>query len=482
MMKHILIVLMFLTLTAEPFFAQTTSISGLKNEDRIQPWSINPRYWQYKSKPVLLLGGSKTDHIFLTEGLLEHLDEIKEAGGNYVRNTMSQREGKEMKAHLLLADGKFDMEKWNPEYWARFENMLKWTSDRDIFVQIEVWDRFDFSGESWEGSPWNPGCNTNYSYELTSFSEKYPLHPNLDKQPFFHTIPGMAMYNPKLDMIRKYQEDFVLKMLSYSLNYGHVLYCINNETSTPAAWGQYWINFIKSKATEKGITVFTTDMFNDAYQGNDAVNTPIIFKDSYHYNFADISQVNSRNFDDDHWQNLLWLIQQVNKVKPRPCNHTKIYGGGYLSFGSGGLEDGVERFWRNILAGSASSRFHRPTAGNGLNERAVACIKAARLLENDIKLWEIEPHMELLTNRLPNEAFLAAKPNEKYALYFTNGGSVGLDLSEAKGTYKLKWISITEGIMLEPVGRFKDISLQGGSVVDLTAPYKGGWVAVILKK
>lgn len=31
---------------------------------RIQPWPENPRYWQYKGQPVLLLGGSKDDNLF----------------------------------------------------------------------------------------------------------------------------------------------------------------------------------------------------------------------------------------------------------------------------------------------------------------------------------------------------------------------------------------------------------------------------------
>ena len=73
----------------------------MRNEDRIQPYTQNPRYWQYKGKPVMLLGGSATDHIFLLEGLKDHLDEIHSVGGNYVRNTMSQREGKELKPHRL---------------------------------------------------------------------------------------------------------------------------------------------------------------------------------------------------------------------------------------------------------------------------------------------------------------------------------------------------------------------------------------------
>ncbi|MBE0675474.1 MAG: hypothetical protein IH591_12505 [Bacteroidales bacterium] len=473
-MKMLVPALIFMLTLSQSAFAQNANPVPIKNQDHLKPWSENPRYWQYKGKPILLLGGSKTDHIFLADGLLEHLNEIHEAGGNYVRNTMSQREGKDLKPYKLLANGIFDLDKWNNNYWDRFENMLKWTSERDIIVQIEVWDRFDFSGENWLTSPWNPACNRNYSYEETGFSKEYPLHPATDKQPFFHTVPGMPMYSEKLDIVRRYQEEFVTKMLSYSLKYGHVLYCMNNETSTPASWGQYWIEFIRSRAAEQGLEVFTTDMFDDAFRGEKAVNTPIVFKDPETYMFADISQVNSRNFGDDHWRELLWLIEQVNKVHPRPCNNTKIYGGGYKSFGTGGLEDGIERFWRNILGGSASSRFHRPDSGNGLNERAKASIKAARLLESVIKLWDIEPHMELLKERQPNEAYLAAKPGEQYALYFTYGGSVGLDLSKTKGTFILRWISITEGTWV------KEEIIEGGSIVTITAPFKGGWVAAIL--
>ncbi|MDP6039337.1 MAG: hypothetical protein QGG64_12360, partial [Candidatus Latescibacteria bacterium] len=209
----------------------------MTNEDRIQPWKENPRYWQYKGKPVMLLGGSETDHIFLLEGLFEHLDEMKEVGANYVRNTMSQREGIELKAHKLLSDGTFDMDQWNEEYWTRFENMLKWTAEREVFVQIEVWDRFDYSQDNWEISPWNPGKNVNYTYEETSFDAEYPEPAHRDQHPFFRSIPGMSDYSEKLDLIRGYQEAFVDKMLSYSLDYGHVLYCMDNETSTPVEWG-----------------------------------------------------------------------------------------------------------------------------------------------------------------------------------------------------------------------------------------------------
>ena len=128
---------------------------------------------------------------------------------------------------------------------------------------------------------------------------------------------------------------------------------MDNETSTPAAWGQYWIEFIKAAAADKGVDRLHHRHVRRRLRGGTAVHTPIIFDDAEHYMFADISQVNSRNYDQTHWDSLQWLLQQVNR-HPRPSNHTKIYGSGYYRFGTGGPEDGVERFWRNILGGSAS--------------------------------------------------------------------------------------------------------------------------------
>ena len=475
----------FVTVIAIVLTHATLSPAGDKNANRIKPCAENPRYWQYDGKPVMLLGGSKTDHIFLLDDLKTHLDEIHSVGANYVRNTMSQREGKDLKPHKLLANGKFDLDQWNAEYWKRFENMLKWTAEREIIVQIEVWDRFDYSTTNWEHSPWNPGNNVNYTYEQTGFASEYPKHSGQDVQPFFHSIKGMRRYSKKLDRIRKYQEAFVARMLSYSLDYGHVLYCMDNETSTPAQWGQYWIEFIKAKSADKGVTVCTTDMFDDAFRAEKAVHTPLIFKDPEHYMFADISQVNSRNFDQAHWDALQWLLRKVN-THPRPSNHTKIYGSGYYSFGTGGPEDGVERFWRNILGGSASSRFHRPDSGNGLNDFAKASIKAARILEDLVKFWDITPQMGLLSDRESNEAYLAAKPGQSYALYFTNGGSVGLDLSGVAGAFDVTWISVSMGVTTRTsaAGRYRlmNKTIKGGGVVTLSAPYKGGWVVAIVKK
>ena len=443
--------------------------------DAVKPWQSNPRYWQYKGSPVLLLGGSKTDHIFLLDDLKEHLDEIASVGVNYVRNTMSQREALELKPHKRLADGKFDMDEWNTEYWKRFANCLKWCKERNIIIQIEVWDRFDYSQEQWQNSPWRPINNVNYTASETSLANNYPDHPWRDRQPFFHSIPGMRLYKKELGLVRKHQERFVDKMLSYSLDYGNVLYCMNNETSTPPAWGRYWMKFIEDKAAQKGVDVFVTDMFDDGWKPQTSAKLRQAFDDPKTYEYIDVSQVNSRTFNQGHWTNIHWLIQQAQK-HPRPLNNTKIYSDGETKWGSGTPVDGVERFWRNLIAGAASCRFHRPGGGIGANDIAKACIRAARKVETRVKFWDVSSRMDLLSNLAEDEAYLAADPGKQHVLYFTDGGAVDLDLKSYHGKFDLRWVNISTG-QWGP-----QATLTGGKDVPVKAPGKGGWVATIVRQ
>ncbi|HIL70402.1 MAG TPA: hypothetical protein EYG38_11205, partial [Verrucomicrobia bacterium] len=59
----------------------------------LEPWEKLPWYWSRDGHPILLLGGSDDDNLFQwpEDRLLDQLERIKEAGGNVIRNTMSDR-------------------------------------------------------------------------------------------------------------------------------------------------------------------------------------------------------------------------------------------------------------------------------------------------------------------------------------------------------------------------------------------------------
>lgn len=449
---------------------QSTNVYGA-DTDRIQPYHANPAYWQYKGEPVMLLGGSVDDSLFQIPNLKEHLDAIRAAGGNFIRNTMSDRHDHdfEVYAYRRRDDGKYDLNEWNEEYWRRFAQMLRWTAEREIIVQIEVWDRFDYSdvrgSGNWTRHPYNPANNVNYTAEQSGLAKRYPDHPGANKQPFFFTTP--AQRNNQL--LLKYQQRFVDKMLSYSLEHNHVLYCMDNETSGEEAWGAYWAKYIRDKAEKIGKKVCLTEMWDDwdlkAERHRRTFDHPEL------YDYADVSQ-NNQMKGQEHWDNFQWVRRRIAD-HVRPLNTVKTYGADTGRYGND--QDGVERWWRHVIGGAAAARFHRPDSGLGLSNKAVNSIRAARELEKLVNYWDIEPANALLKNRSKNEAYLAADPGHAYALYFTHGGEVTLDLSGHAGVYQLKWIDIDSGKW----GRTQTV--QGGKPVTITAPGNGNWVAGITK-
>jgi hypothetical protein len=448
----------------------SSQITTFDKNDRIKPWPENPRYWQYKGDPVLLLGATDDDNLFLFPNLEQHLDLLKSVGGNFIRNTMSSRDTGNVWPFYQLPDGKYDLERWNDEYWDKFETLLRLCNERDIIIQIEVWDRFDHAQEPWQVNPFNPDNNINYTVEQSGLKTDYPRHPHSDDQPLFHSIKGMPNYDPVLETVKKYLDKFVDKMLSHSLQYGNVLYCMNNETGTPVEWGKYWMNFIQSKAGEKD--VYTTDMFNDFYRPQVCKSCLMAISNPDEYLFLDISQINSRNFGQNHWDTMRWIMNKREEFKLRPVNCTKVYGGNMSDWGSGTNDDGVERFFRNALGGIAAVRHHRPPSGNGLNQKAQASIKTMRKVESVVKLWDIKPQMELLSDRDPNEAYLSGN-GETFVIYYPRGGSVSVDLTGQKQKLNGRWINVATG---EWAGNF---DINGESRVELATPDRsGGWFAV----
>lgn len=453
----------FLALSSAAFASESGS-------GRIRPWPANPRFWEYKGKPVLLVGGSKDDNLFQIPDLREHLDELKAAGGNYIRNTMSDRpdKGFEVYPFQRLPDGKYDLSKWNDEYWKRFENLLAWTEEREIIVQIEVWDRFDYSdvsSENWTRHPYNPKNNVNYTHEASGLAATYKKHPGSNEQPFFFTVPALR----NNEVVLRYQRAFVDEMLRRSLPRGNVLYCIDNETSGDPRWGEYWARYIRKRAEEAGVEVYVTEMWDDwNLRGPQHRST---FDHPELYSFLDVSQ-NNHNRGDTHWERLQWVRGYIAE-KPRPINCVKIYGADGGRFGDS--RDGLERFWRNLIGGAASSRFHRPDSGLGLSEVAKMHIRSFRMLEAEFDFFRAEPDAkgELLSERAENEAYLTRIPREAYAVYFPDGGEVLLDLSEAPGALRLRWLEIG-------TARWRDVTeIRGGKKVRLAAPGKGHWAALV---
>ena len=453
-----LAILLFLTIGG---FAITSTTDEETNNSRIQIHQDNPRYWHYKGEPVLLLGGSVEDNLFQIPNLKEHLDLLKSVGGNYVRCTMSSRDEGNVWPFKKVGE-LYDLEQWNEEFWRRFSTFLELTAERDIIVQVEIWATFDYYRDNWAVNPFNPKNNSTYSAGETGLPEVVDSHPVRTENNFFWSVPK----ENNQQTVLKYQQKFVDKIFSYSLKYGHVLYCMDNETSVTPAWGEYWSNHIKAKAAEAGTAVETTEMW-DAWdifhpQHKATLEHPET------YSFCDISQ-NNHQKGETHWNNAQKFRAGLSPI--RPINNIKIYGADQGRFGN--TRDGLERFWRNIFGGMASIRFHRPDSGQGLNENAQAHIKSMRMLTDSMDIFTCEPHNDLLSKRKENGAYVTANPGKEYAVYFPNGELVSLDFSAVQDSLKARWLDIAGSRWT------KAEILEGGGMITLSPPGTGHWAVLI---
>ncbi len=458
---------------------------------RIQPWSEDARYWQYKGEPILLLGGSDQDNLFNhpnigPDGLAAHLDLLKSVGGNYLRNTMSSRDRVDPDSdlyndtnlypfHFDENTGLYDLSRFDEAYWERFRTYLDLTAEREIIVQIELWDRWDYgtiwrnayAAEGWSAHPFNPANNSNYSSEDTNLDEE-----NWQGYPIFRTIPELD----DVPVVLAFQEAMIERLLSISLAYDHVLYCISNESNASEEWSRHWAKFVRERARAAGVNVEVTEMWNPHDLTHGWHRRTFDHPDLYSY--VDTSQNNHLN-GQAHWDNMHAALRMVADPL-RPMNNVKVYGGRDIG---GGTTEGAHRFWRNILGGVASSRFHRPGPqpggfGLGLNEKAQTQIRGGRMLTQEFDIFRARPDVDssLLLDRNPNEAYLSFIPHEAYALFFPDGGSVQLDLTETRGRLTLKWLDITNSRWTA------EKPLRGGGPEKITTPGEGRWVALVTNR
>lgn len=451
--------------------------------ESIRIYDGSPFYWQYKGEPVLLLGGSREDNLFNhPDGLAGHLDLLTSVGGNYIRNTMSSRNPGNPWPHRRLETGLYDLDEWDEEYWQRFEDLLEMCLERDIIVQIEIWDPWDYfmteaplgfgpDNVGWESCPFNPILNINYTAKETGLDPYIDYHSGSrpSGHVFFHSVPELE----DIPLVRRYQEAFVEKILSISLDYPNVLYCMNNEIGEPPEWGEYWANFIRHIAREAGKEVFLADMRrNSDFSSQEQLN---LLHDRVHYDFFEISQ-NTANDGQEHYDQIMLIRDQIADM-PKPLNNVKIYGGEIGSWTTN-VEEGTRRFWRNIFGGLASSRFHRegPSPlffGAGLSHVAQAHIQSMRMLTDEMDIFSCVPSNNLLGDREPDEAYCIAEAGNQYAVYFPDGGDVIIDLSGTGETLELRWLNIRSSQWLESE------TIEGNNTVRITTPLRGQWAALI---
>ncbi len=138
---------------------------------------------------------------------------------------------------------------------------------------------------------------------------------------------------------------------------------------------------------------------------------------------------------------------------PMSINNVKVYGQGVGANTAAGTEkEAVERFWRNIFGGAASTRFHRPALrdggrwgwGIGLSEIAQRTLRAASMLLAEFDLSAASPYRGVETVGGSIDAdYCLATIGKEYAIYFPSGrATVHLDPWVYVKKVSIRWFDI----------------------------------------
>ncbi|HBX64992.1 MAG TPA: hypothetical protein DEG32_02090, partial [Balneolaceae bacterium] len=179
-----------------------------------------------------------------------------------------------------------------------------------IIVQLTLWDQFDISGHRWNTHPWNPENNSNM--EAGSWEGKEDFYATVDN----NDQQGLH-----------FQQQFIEKLLGKTLEYGHVLYNINNESSESTEWQNYWAQFVKELGSKSSHEIYVTTMqFDPSTSVRHVMTYPEIF------DFFEISQNNQDSRGargQGHWDNIMYWRTKIASFPsgPMPMNNVKVYGG-----------------------------------------------------------------------------------------------------------------------------------------------------------
>ena len=197
----------------------------------------NTAFFLYKGKPVVLV--TATEHYgAVLNGQFDYIPYLDELARNHLNlsraftfyreledsipplgfaNTLAPRPGHEVMPWKRTGPGKardgglkFDLDQWNPAYFARFKDFLRAAHDRDIIVEIVLF------------------CNP-YRDSIWSW---FPLHPDNNTNSVGSRISEVGQFMELHDStIAERQRAFVQKMVEEVNPFDNLYFEICNETS-----------------------------------------------------------------------------------------------------------------------------------------------------------------------------------------------------------------------------------------------------------
>jgi hypothetical protein len=185
----------------------------------------NPHYFEFRGKAVALItsgehSGAVINGAFDYRRYLETLAKdglnlTRLFGGSYIeipgqsfgirRNDLAPEPGQFIAPWARSGD-KFDLERWNPEYFARYRDFLAEAGKRGIVVEVNLFSS-QYQEAHWKVSPFNPANNVNGA----------------------SAIDWKELHTLRNGNLLAWQERYVRKLVHEANDFDNVIFEIQNE-------------------------------------------------------------------------------------------------------------------------------------------------------------------------------------------------------------------------------------------------------------
>jgi hypothetical protein len=337
----------------------------------------------------------------------------------------------------LALDGKpkFDLDQFNPAYFARMRQHVIQAGQRGIYVSIMLFngwaieDKNMGNGNPWHGHPFNRNNNVN----------GVDGDPNFDDE-------GLETHTLQEPALVARQEAYVRQVVDAVNDLDNVLYEISNESrggTGAEAWQYHMIEYVK------------------AYEAGEPKQHPVGMTVLYPNGSNDVLFASPAD----------WIAPEGSTGAPDPADDRKVIidDTDHLC-GVCGDEAWV---WKSFTRGRNPVMMDPYDGTYPISsvpydatdprwERIRVNFGYAHAYANQINLVAMVPHGELAST-----GYCLANPvahGASYLVYLPAGGSVSVDLSATSGTLAVEWFDPSTG--QTSLGS----TVAGGSPVSLTAP------------
>jgi hypothetical protein len=407
----------------------------------------NSHYFVFRGKPTVFITSAEHYGAVLNRDFDygKYLDELHAHGLNLTRtftgaycedtksfgiarNTLAPAEGK-LVCPWARADvsgyagggNKFDLSKWDSEYFRRLRDFLDKASERGVVVELNLFCPF-YEDSMWRLSPMNAANNVNDVGKL----------------------PRQAVYDlRKNGELQKVQESMVEKLVIELNRYDNLYYEVCNEPcfgGVTDEWQRRMVDVIV--AAEKPLVNKHLISVNVA-NGSKKVENPHPAVSIFNFHYATPPDAIAANF-------------ALNKVigdnetgfKGTADAHYRMEGWEFVLAG-GGLYNNLDY---SFAVGSEDGSFKFPDKSPGGGGRDLRQqMKVLKDFIHGFDFVRMRPDGGVVKGGLPpkGRARVLSESGKQYAVYLHGGPDARLSLALPGGRYKAEWVSPASGQVLK---------------------------------